>query len=221
MTEKWRERALEKRDMNPDATKTCKVCGEEFQPFLTTQKYCSHKCFYEAQKGDGNTNYRTGLHTARAPRPEMRAFQEKASREGRCRACGATNTVIDAHHAIPRSKWPGTERDNPLNCLPLCKSCHSKWHKMEPLPRSMFTEQELEFLLQANIGQSVEEWMSRRYPEDPDSIIRMCPAGLHELTPENTYPNVSGKDRGVRCRPCRLEARRDALQAANEGEGDA
>jgi len=36
--------------MQPKAIKTCKECGNEFKPYETTQKYCSHTCTLKNQK---------------------------------------------------------------------------------------------------------------------------------------------------------------------------
>ena len=55
---------------------------------------------------------------------DWKAFREKVQSEGgECRRCGLIGA--DAAHIIPRSRVPGPEAMDPLNCIPLCRPCHT------------------------------------------------------------------------------------------------
>ena len=88
-----------------------------------------------------------------------------------CRNCGYPHN-LNLHHVIPRSKWKGGIQE-PLNCIALCTSCHLGWHHERVIvPRSVFTEEEWEFLCAAPLlGQNVQPWLERRYPERVGSAL--------------------------------------------------
>lgn len=81
--------------------------------------------------------------------------------EPHCRVCGELADHL--HHVVPRSVSPAG-RDNLLNGLPLCWSCHREHHDGMPIPRSVFTPAEWAFI--AEIGTA--SWLEHRYPLTDD-----------------------------------------------------
>lgn len=49
---------------------------------------------------------------------------------GRCRVCGSKESVMNAHHILPFSKYP-EDRYNVANGLTLCPHCHKALHRKE------------------------------------------------------------------------------------------
>lgn len=91
--------------------------------------------------------------------PEIAA---KIRSEPVCRHCGFVG--VDAHHAVPRSQ-SRAGRSDPRNVIPLCRADHDAWHAGAPLPRSIFTAEEWQFI-ETLKGPG---WLGRRYPRSQEA----------------------------------------------------
>lgn len=127
----------------------------------------SHQWAFELRKHYGIA----GRAPQRGPKPlHERADRARWSialkREERCRNCGAGGVFLHLHHAIPRSMCRATKYDL-RNGLPLCGSCHPKWHcRTTTIYRDVFTEEEWEFLSSVQLtGQEIGPWLDERYPD--------------------------------------------------------
>jgi hypothetical protein len=149
-------------------TKKCAGCGEEFyvkSSHALRRKYCSRACL---PKRDLKLKARS-----RAAR-HVRGWSVKTKGESYCRNCGSASR-LHLHHIIPRGKWKAGRADL-RNGMTLCSACHLGWHRRDvELSLSLLREDELEFLLTADIGQNVRLWLERNYHgEDsgaPDCIV--------------------------------------------------
>lgn len=152
--------------------KKCAYCKTEFVAKLSTIKFCSIACrkagggYKELGRklslergGDGNPSYQHGR------RVGVIIPGWKLSRKGEyaCRNCG--KKAVELHHAIPRSKCRSIKADL-RNGIPLCMECHRGWHgKKVVITRSVFTEEEWEFLTSVVLtGESTSAWLDRHYP---------------------------------------------------------
>jgi len=154
----------------------CEWCKEPFyaQPSHLQKgmgRFCSWACLKKSgwaeqqrernldRDGEKNPNYKHGAKSGKHI-----SGWSIAVKGGRCRSCGARGTEL--HHAIPRSKAPSKKIKRDLrNGLPLCNSCHRRWHLGHPIRREVFTPEEWEFLSNAVIpGEVTEEWLNKHYP---------------------------------------------------------
>jgi hypothetical protein len=74
---------------------------------------------------------------------DWRAARAKVEAEGACRRCGSTQ-LLDACHAIPRSRVGPPDGEDPLNILVLCRLCHQESHNgtgLDLLPYMTLEEQ--------------------------------------------------------------------------------
>jgi 5-methylcytosine-specific restriction endonuclease McrA len=160
----------------PRKQKKCIVCGQKFAPRHKTARYCSRECWKlsppvrtEEQKRqvseklrqrwrEKNPNFRHGRRAGAHEREMIRVFNLEKKGEERCRVCGSSYN-LNAHHAVPRSLAPQARFDL-RNCLPLCSSCHMKWHRGTPIARAVFTGEEWDYL-ESLIGPA---WLDKRYP---------------------------------------------------------
>jgi len=123
--------------------KICKLCGNEFIPFTTTQKYCSRNCVYkmnrETNSGKNNPSYKNGdringknTRTNKHNRACLDYKKNLLSKCGYlyCEICGETNAIrYETHHIFHASLYPKhKELHNPLNLILLCIQCHSDIH---------------------------------------------------------------------------------------------
>jgi hypothetical protein len=157
------------------ADKTC-PCGQVFyvkHARIGRAKYCSIACRREYggyeelakamsvdRRSAGNPGYRHG----RRAGVNIPGWRLRNKGESRCRNCQSSE-FVELHHAIPRGKWKGG-REDLRNALPLCRTCHLGWHhKKVTIYQDVFTEDEWEFLCNANLtGQLVGDWLERNYP---------------------------------------------------------
>jgi hypothetical protein len=71
------------------------------------------------------------------------AFRAKVDRERFCRIGGRFHTDPEAAHIIQRSRIPGPEAMDELNCVPLCRECHLAYDRgdLDLLPYLSLSEQ--------------------------------------------------------------------------------
>lgn len=172
-----------KRNRRDYRTKTlnCAECGKEFQTSPSRldagRKYCSPACYYakgrrspegteavrqkmrDQRKGRDNPFFKHGRYAGAKTKELEREFNLRKKGEHKCRNCGNDQGGMNAHHAVPRSLSPEGRLDL-RNCLPLCISCHVKWHRGTPIKRDRFTEDEWSFV-STLIG---DTWLEERYP---------------------------------------------------------
>lgn len=158
--------------------KHCEECDSSFSVNCFQRgwrKYCSIQCAKTAgnrkrresmlrknRLGTANPNYKSGKQVGQ----QFRAFRlSRKDNADYCRSCGATER-LELHHAIPRSKHRAG-RDEILNGLPLCRTCHMKWHhKTLTIYRNVFTTEEWGWLSSQQLtGENIEAWLDRAYPE--------------------------------------------------------
>lgn len=162
----------------------CQNCGETYyarkSELRAGRKYCSAKCKAEGQvghdwmsqearqklsrerRGPKNPMWRGGSSVERASKS---LFSLKKKGDRICRNCG-TEENIHLHHAIPRSMYRDG-RNELLNGVPLCQTCHYGWHhRRVVLHRSIFKPEEWEYISGVNLlGQNTTAWLDDRYPE--------------------------------------------------------
>jgi hypothetical protein len=160
------------------ATRRCKGCGERFEAYDLRRAYCTRDCWQQHAPSPATdeatrdkisaAKTKHGRSTGQRQRQlEHAGCTLQAKGETRCRNCG-DERWLQLHHAIPRSLW----RDGvlqPLNCIPLCVTCHMGWHhRWVTIHRDVFTAEEWGCLLSANLmGMVVEAWLDDRYPPRP------------------------------------------------------
>lgn len=164
-----RERAgLPRSSLKGTGGKRCAHCGGPMRKNARV-KHCSMACrkasgqydhharaLAASRRGDGNPNFRHG------ERRNARDWSLKAKGERQCRNCPAE--AVHLHHIVPRSRWPGTERDDLRNGMPLCARCHSRWHRKSPgaPDHTCITDEEREYI---NTTAPVDSaWIARSYP---------------------------------------------------------
>lgn len=173
-------------DPKPErASITCVVCGRSIlvRPSELRRKYCSRSCYRQKptkwtaqgrasviaknrdRQGAKNPNYRGGH---RVGDKMLNAyFTVHTKGEHSCRNCGRTEGKIDAHHAIPRSIGTRQSRLDLRNLLPLCCSCHRRWHAGTPIPRSVFHSDEWAYIASlALTGRITAAYLDKHYPGD-------------------------------------------------------
>lgn len=161
------------------AVVTCDGCGERFEDKQSEidrreRHFCSRECWRKhgrlsdehyarigaryriTRMGRGNPAYKHGKRTG----DRISGWSVSKKGEDRCRNCGIGGVGLHLHHAVPRS-LSRTGRSDLRNGIPLCPSCHKKWHSGMPIDRNVFTATEWAFLeeIAPNIG-----WLARRYP---------------------------------------------------------
>lgn len=69
------------------------------------------------------------------------AMRQKCDAEGTCRVC--LHGLPEAAHIIPRSRAKPGPAEDPRNCVPLCRDCHSAFdgRRMDLLPYLNLVEQ--------------------------------------------------------------------------------
>jgi hypothetical protein len=163
----------------------CVTCGEEFwvrASGIGRRKYCSVDClnanrpkrkdaehwkrvsdrFSRERRGANNPAYKNGRSGNRA---RCTAFSLKLKGEECCRVCGSRDQ-LHLHHAIPRSMYLAG-RDELLNGIPLCNSCHMSWHRRGKVVvyRDHFTDEEWAWLSAVELqGFNMTTWLDERYP---------------------------------------------------------
>ena len=91
-----------------ETTFLCLVCGKEYKPIRSNQKYCSIRCKNRADKSDRRFG-------------GIRDYI--LERDGyKCTEC-SSETMLIVHH----KDWIRTNND-PSNLITLCSSCHKKEH---------------------------------------------------------------------------------------------
>lgn len=164
-------------------TRTCRACGEKFETKASNAArgggvYCSRACWrkdppqrspaatervrktMQRRQGKANPAFKHG----RGVGKRIRGFSLADKGEDVCRNC--QRPAHHAHHAVPRSLAPAGRRDL-RNCLPLCASCHRRWHCGHPIPRMVFTEDEWAFISTL----ATASWLERRYPDHELALI--------------------------------------------------
>ena len=70
-------------------------------------------------------------------------FRAKVDREGQCRVGRKLHDPPEAAHIIQRSRIPGAEAMDELNCVPLCRDCHEAYDagELDLLPYLSLGEQ--------------------------------------------------------------------------------
>lgn len=159
----------------------CAECGTEFyaspSQIARGRKYCSRRCWQRNARmtdeqyaensqrlrvnrlGPGNPNFRHGERTGE----HLQGWGVKHKGEEWCRVCGAQAEHL--HHVVPRSICPAEAKRDLRNGLPLCASCHARWHRGSlKIPRSVFTAEEWDYITTI-IG---SPWLDHRYPESSD-----------------------------------------------------
>lgn len=188
--------------------KPCKACGKEFHAFRSGMKFCSHSCYLGQLKGPKNPRYKHGRSCGTTDRRYQREFKVKAEQTECCRSCD-TPGPLHAHHAVPRSLAPAGKYDD-RNCLPLCPSCHSLWHRgTRIIPRDMFTADEWAFITTL-VGPT---WLDKRYPESAQSVVPRCKRG-HPYSGDNLRITADGSKRCRACTNLRAARYRAAKAAA-------
>ncbi len=169
--------------------RTCAECGFVFLAKASDikrggGKYCSRACWrrnarltdaqYEtnaaamrvSRSGPGNPQFKHGRRAGFT----IRGWSIRDKDEEFCRACGAP--ASDLHHAVPRSLAPSGRRDL-RNGLPLCRSCHTSWHRRGvTLHRDLFTVEEWRFI-ETLIG---PVWLDERYPDRGEGFRKVVAA---------------------------------------------
>lgn len=168
------------------AQKVCQRegCEKEFyvRPSDLGRKFCSRECDVDvrrgvkrpelaaktagSRKGRANPNFRHGKRVGE--REISKVFNLRLKGETKCRCC--PKPAHDLHHAIPRSLGTPESKRNLLNGLPLCKPCHSRWHRRTlTIYRDVFTPEEWAYLLAVPMtGRVTEAWLDDRYPARPE-----------------------------------------------------
>jgi 5-methylcytosine-specific restriction endonuclease McrA len=160
----------------------CEVCGAEFYAsparLKEGRRFCSRDCWRvgmtspstrtDVRDKISRAKTKHGLSSGKRQRQlEHAGCTLKAKGETCCRNCGGSR-YLHLHHAIPRSMWKAGILE-PLNCIPLCVSCHHVWHggrgKGGTLPRRIFKPDEWACISTAPLlGQDVMAFLDRRYP---------------------------------------------------------
>ena len=156
--------------------RSCKTCGKTIELRECDLRrpgrgqFCSPSCWYVAlgerqsrqRRGSGNPSFRTGRYVD--PQRARRGWGLKEKGEATCRVCGSSEWV-QLHHAIPRSKCRAA-RDDLRNGLPLCASCHQRWHKHSlAIHRDVFTSEEWSYLSSVKLtGEMIGPWLDKHYP---------------------------------------------------------
>lgn len=156
--------------------RVCEWCSEPFygKPHHIKDgnaRWCTRSCMlksgwaekqsklHESRTGENNPNYkngkRVGTHLSK---------WSISMKPGPCRSCGGPGIAL--HHAIPRSKAPQREVKKDLrNGIPLCGSCHQRWHVGYPIRREVFTKEEWDFISSVELtGERIEAWLDKHYP---------------------------------------------------------
>lgn len=168
-------------------TRNCKTCGVLFEikacyaEKLGRGRFCSPACYYKSaefktfadrlssqRRGSGNPAFRTGRFTD--PHRARRGWGLSEKGESVCRVCGS-HEWVQLHHAIPRSKCRAA-RDDLRNGLPLCASCHQRWHKHSlTISREVFTDEEWSYLSSVSLtGELIGPWLDKHYPESLKAV---------------------------------------------------
>lgn len=84
-----------------------------------------------------------------ASKRDMGPARQKVRCEGRCRACGRAGRPLDPAHIVPRSRInAGGGAEDPLNIVPLCRSCHDDHHGIRGLELlSRLTREEQQYIV--------------------------------------------------------------------------
>jgi len=109
--------------------KKCKNCGKQFTQFNSLQQVCSVKCAIELSKQKKKKNHEKLLKVVKPDKLIKKAdrlFQKKYTK-GKCESCGDRQAVC-VHHYIFKSQSHFL-RYNPLNAVPICSECHTRYHK--------------------------------------------------------------------------------------------
>lgn len=144
--------------------KTCEVCEADFivKANRVSARVCSNKCKGELQRTERLSSRNPAYKHGRSEGWNIRGWNLAAKGESICRSCGAP--AVHLHHAIPRGKAKAARTDL-RNGLPLCASCHTRWHAGHPIRREVFTKEEWDFLSSVELtGEEVEEWLNTHYP---------------------------------------------------------
>lgn len=109
----------------------CERCGGSFvQTTYPDQRYCSHECYAEANRGSSHWNFSNfSLDAYREARskaagPWSRNRRRALERDGRhCRLCagGHDGATLDVHHVVPVLEGGTNELPN---LLTVCRACH-------------------------------------------------------------------------------------------------
>jgi hypothetical protein len=161
----------------------CAECGCLFyakpSQIARGRKYCSRACLFAKDRrppaalkamaerfsvercGPGNPAWK-GRDTEGSI---YRVFNVRLKGEHCCRNCGSGG-MLHLHHIVPRSMCKSARRDL-RNGVPLCPSCHSRWHACSiTIYRDIFTAEEWAYVSSLRLlGQNIETWLDRRYPK--------------------------------------------------------
>jgi len=109
--------------------KKCKICGDLFPVFNSTQQVCSPKCalkYAKDKKKKKHDKIKKIQEPDRLRAKADRLFQEKYTK-GKCESCNE-RTANCVHHYIFKSQSKFL-RYHPLNAVPICAECHTRYHK--------------------------------------------------------------------------------------------
>lgn len=116
--------------------KECRICGTEFKPYTTLDKYCSVKCkLSDKPKVKKQTNQALKtldkMKLFLRNKSELKIAQIKSKGFNYCEQCKAKNPYfLDAHHIIFRSERPNHANINDkINIILVCRECHNKFHE--------------------------------------------------------------------------------------------
>jgi hypothetical protein len=144
--------------------------------------FCSRECAYRSRPpvpververqrkgmlarnrvGKANPRYKHGRRVGL----NIRGWNATTKGETCCRSCGKSSSRLHLHHAVPRSICPPDAKRDLRNGITLCGSCHVRWHKGSPLPRSIFTAEEWAYVSRLRLeGRETAAWLDKHYPE--------------------------------------------------------
>lgn len=139
--------------MRKKATRKCKVCGNEFKPYNSLQKFCGHSC---ASVGGKITRIKKvsekkEKEDRKYTRNRLELIKENIEKNKRllCESCGGTAKKPpvykeECHHIVYRSEKPGHKNmHDKINLIILCCECHSLAHKNKGWRNELVNQREL------------------------------------------------------------------------------
>ena len=147
------------------------------------QRFCSRTCYFQDpssrwsdeeresrrqqmvakdRNGARNPNFK---HVKRIG-DNLRGWSVLEKGDFQCRNCGVSDRALHLHHVVPRSVCPPEAKRDLRNGIPLCNSCHAKWHmKSLVIKRSAFTEEEWGYISMMRLtSREITGWLNEHYP---------------------------------------------------------
>ncbi len=142
--------------------KVCKICGNEFTPFKSTQAVCSNYCNNVLQYEKKQEKRKKNAIISKTKTELNNLIFEKHKRELKqkmfddygfyfCTHCNRTVSKyrMETHHLFWRSEYPNHKNlHDKKNLKLLCKKCHDDFHNVKSMRDNIVKERGLKKLFE-------------------------------------------------------------------------